>query len=224
MSHRSTTVHLLPGAFKRLALLLFLLLASTILLFAAITAKDIIEKVQDKYGDMTDAVVTFTQKVRFKVSKMEQQSSGMLYFKKQHKYRIETEQRTIVTDGKTSWSYNTQNKQLVISTYKEDTRSLSPEQLLTQYPKDYFSALVGEEKVGAEICYALKLTPREESAAAKTMKIWVSKSWMIKKVEITDANGTVTTYIVKEIQADKGISDGKFDFKAPPGADIMDLR
>jgi chaperone LolA len=224
MSQRATLTHLLPGTLKRLAVLLFLLLASTILLFAAITAKDVIEKVQDKYGDMSDAVVTFSQKVRFKVSKMEQQTTGTLFFKKQRKYRIETEQRIIVTDGKTSWSYNAQNKQLMISAYKEDSRSLSPEQLLTQYPKDYFSSLIGEEKIGSEICYALKLSPREENAAAKTLKIWVSKAWMIKKVEITDANGTITTYTVKDLQVDKGLSDSKFEFKTPQGADVIDLR
>jgi outer membrane lipoprotein carrier protein len=215
---------LFPGVLRRLLVLIVLLLASTLLLFAAITAKEIIEKVQERYDDMSDAVVTFTQKVRFKVSRMEQQTTGTLYFKKKNKYRIETEQRTVVTDGKSSWSYNAQNKQLVISAYKEDARSMSPEKLLTQYPKDYYSALTGEEKVGSEACYALKLTPREESGAAKTMKIWVSKAWLIRKLEITDLNGTVTTYQIKDVLVDKGIPDTRFDFKAPQGADVIDLR
>ena len=92
MENATNLGRLLPGIMKRLLLLIVLLLASTLLLFAAITAKEIIEKVQDRYDDMSDAVVTFTQKVRFKVSRMEQQTTGTLYFKKKNKYRIETEQ------------------------------------------------------------------------------------------------------------------------------------
>lgn len=203
---------------------LMLLGTAYVVAYAGITAKEIIENVQEKYDDMEDAVVVFTQSVRFKVSRLEQQTSGTLYFKKKNKYRIETEQRVLVTDGKTSWSYSPQNKQLVVNTYKEDARSLSPENMLLQYPRDYFSALVGEEKSLGESCYVLKLTPKEGNPAARTMKIWVNKNWIIRKIEATESGGTVTTYTIKDVAIDKGIPDTRFEFKAPSGTDIIDLR
>ena len=82
-----------------------------------ITAREIIENVQARYDDMSDAVVTFTQSYRFKVSKVEQEVEGTMFFKKKNKYRIETEQRIIVTDGTTSWSYNQESKQVIIDEY-----------------------------------------------------------------------------------------------------------
>ena len=201
---------------------IFLLLAAVAL--AGIGAKEIIENVQEKFDDMSDVVLVFTHSVRFKVSRLEQQMSGTLYFKKKNKYRMETDQRIIVTDGTTSWSYNPQSKQLVINAYKEDSRSLSPENMLLQYPRDYYSTLVGEEKTAGEVCYVLKLTPKEEGSTAKAMKLWVNKSWLIKKVEATDQSGTVTTYTIKTVTIDKGIADTKFEFTPPAGADVIDLR
>jgi len=207
-----------------LIILCILLSMVTVVLARGITAKEIIENVQSKYDDISDVVLTFDQTTRFKVSKVEQSLSGKLYFKKKNKYRIETEQRTIVTDGKTSWSYNPLSNQVVIDTYKEESHSLSPEQLLVKYPSDFFSTYVGEGKVGMDDCYLLKLTPKEDNSFTQTMKIWVNKKWIIRKVEVTDANGASTSYTIRDISIDKGISDGKFTFDIPKGAELIDLR
>jgi len=190
----------------------------------SITAKEIIENVQDTYDDMKDAVVTFSQAVRFKTSRSEQQTTGTLYFKKKNKHRIETEQRTIVTDGVTSWSWTPQNRQVIVSGYKEDSRSLSPERILLQAPKDYYATLVGQEKVLNETCYVLKLTPRENSGLSRSIKVWIAKNWTIRKVEIIEAGGTVTTYTITEILMNKGIPDSRFEYTPPQGVDVIDLR
>jgi chaperone LolA len=205
--------------------LLFAMIAIIPLTIAwAIDAREIIENVQDRYQDISDATITFSQSVRFKVSKAEQSVKGTLLFKKPNKYRIETEERTIVTDGKTSWSWNPRNRQVVIDNYKEETHSLSPEQLLLSYPKDYYSTLIGEEKLAGQSVYVLKLTPKEDNAFATAMKIWVSKEWYIRKVEITDINGAVTTYIIDKISVDQNLSDSKFTYQPPEKSEIIDLR
>lgn len=205
--------------------LLFALIALLPLMVAwAIDAREIIENVQDRYDDMTDATITFSQSVRFKVSKAEQSVKGTLFFKKPNKYRIETEERTIVTDGKTSWSWSPRNRQVVIDNYKEETHSLSPEQLLLSYPKDYYSTYVGEEKFAGQSAHVLKLTPKEDNTFATAMKIWVSKDWLIRKVEITDINGAVTTYVIEKISVDTDLPDSKFTYQVPDKSEIIDLR
>ncbi len=195
-----------------------------VLAIAGITAKEIIEKVQGRYDDLGDAVIVFTQTVRFKVSKAEQLTRGTLYFKKGNKYRIESDNRTVVTDGKTSWSFNGQTNQVVVDHYKQEAHSLSPEQLLVKYPQNYYSTLIGEEKVGTDNCHVLKLTPKEDNSFTTALKIWVSTKWLIRKVEVTDINGALTTYVIERIEIDKGIADSRFEFKIPPAADVIDLR
>jgi len=209
---------------RLLAAMLFVLAAATLSYAMSITAREIIEKVQSKYDKLDNVILNFTQSVRFKVNKSEQQASGTLYFKKKNKYRIESDQHLIVTDGVTSWSYSPQNKQVIVDKYKEDTHSLSPEHLLVGYPQDFYSSLIGEEKLGTESVYVLKLTPKEDNSFATKLKIWVSKNWIIKKVETSDISGAVTTYTIKDVVIDKGIPDSKFEFKPPQGVDVIDLR
>ncbi len=201
------------------------LLALLPLSFAlSIDAREIIENVQAQYDDLKDVTLTFRQTVHFKVSRAEQAMTGTLYFKKPNKYRIETEDRTVVTDGKTSWSYNQKNRQVLVDTYKPEAHALSPERLLLQYPKDYYSTLVGEEQVGKQRCYVLKLTPKEDNSFATALKIWVSKDWYIRKVEVTDINGAVTMYLIESLSVDQKLADSRFEFLAPEKAEIIDLR
>ncbi len=192
--------------------------------YPGITPQEIIEKVQARYEKMTNAYLEFTQSVRYKVSKANQTTSGKMYFKKKNRYRIETGERTIVTNGTVSWSWSPSRNQVIIDRYKEQAHSLSPEQLLLKYPADFFSSLVGEEKLAGETCHVMKLTPKEENSFAAAIKIWVSPKWLIRKVEVTDINGAITTYQIKELQIDTSIPDDTFEFKAPAGATTIDLR
>ncbi|MBR9978599.1 MAG: outer membrane lipoprotein carrier protein LolA [Bacteroidetes bacterium] len=209
---------------KKSVLLFVSLLLLPLSVATAGEARKIIEKVQSQYERMTDARIEFTQSVRFKVSRAEQSIKGTLLFKKPNRYRIETEERTVVTDGVTSWSWNPQNRQMVIDNYREETHSLSPEQLLLSYPKDYFSTLIGEEALGPVNTYVLRLTPKDDNSFATAMKIWVSKDWLIRRVEITDINGAVTTYDIESFVIDTKVSDNQFVFEAPAQAEIIDLR
>jgi len=209
---------------KRHVLHIIPLLLLPLMVAWAIDAREIIENVQERYDDIEDAKITFSQSVRFKVSRAEQTTEGTLYFKKPTKYRIETGERTIVTDGTTSWSWNPRNRQVIVDNYKEETHALSPEQLLLTYPKDYYSTLVGEEKLLGRDAYVLKLTPKEDNTFATSMKIWVDSDWLIRKVEITDVNGAVTTYTINEIVLDTGLSDNSFTYSIPPDAEVIDLR
>jgi chaperone LolA len=190
----------------------------------AISPQDIIDNVQETYEDVEDAVVTFVQSVRFKVSKSEQQSKGVLYFQKKNKYRIETETRTVVTDGTTSWSYNPQNNQVIVDNFKEESHSLSPDKLLMTFPEDHYATLIGKETVEKQECYVLKLTPKDENSFTTSMKIWVTSDWLIQQVEITDINAATTTYTVKSITLNSGLNVDKFRFTPPEKADVIDLR
>lgn len=204
-----------------------LLATALVLPFAAawaISPEDIIEHVQDKYQDVTDATITYTQSVKFRVSQAEQTSDGTLYFKKKNQYRIETGDRTVVTDGVTSWSYNPKANQVIIDKYKEDAHSMAPDKLLLSFPENQFASVLPNQTVGGEDCYVLKLTPKDENSFTTGMKIWITSDWLIKQVQVTDINQAVTTYTIKSIKLNTGLKEGTFKFKAPEKADVIDLR
>ena len=208
---------------------IFLLVASFILcsvsVYADPTASEIIEKVQAKYKKTNSAIARYTQTVKFKLTNMEQSYNGTLFLKKEKKYRIETDQQTILTDGITSWAFSPKTNQVVVDNYREDKNSISPEKFLTEYPNDYYSNLIGKAKVNNKDTYEMKLTPKESTSFIKSLKVWVdSGEWFIRKIEIIDMNDNTTTYIVNRIEANIEISNDKFQFKPTSETQVIDLR
>jgi outer membrane lipoprotein carrier protein len=192
---------------------------------AADTAQEVLEKVRKKFETVRDAELKFTQRTRFALANIEQKSSGTLSMKKERKYRIETDDQTIVTDGTTVWSYSPANKQVLIDAYKEDERSLSPERILSGARGDYVPALLGRERLGKGEAIVLKLTPRGEQSLVSTLRLWVDAGdWLIRKAEIVDVNGKETVYSVDEIRINTGVPDAHFVFTIPAGVDTVDLR
>ncbi len=189
------------------------------------SAQDILESVRKRYESITDAEVQFSSRVKFSLAKTEQRFSGTLQFKREHKYRVELQDRTIVTDGTTLWSYSAQEHQVLIDTFTPDERSSLPEQIMTGAPKDFVPTLLGHEKSGGRDLVVLKLTPKSSTSTLKSMKLSIDEeTWLIRMVELDDLNGTETTYAVQEIKVNPGIPDSRFVFTAPEGTTVVDLR
>lgn len=185
-------------------------------------AQEIIKKVQSKYENITDAKATFTQTLKSSGGKANS-SSGVIYIKKEDKYRIEAGGQVIITDGKTSWSYSKKRKQVVIDNYKDDGNSFSPNKFLFNYPENFYSDLDGEENVGGVDCYIIKLSPRS-NGSVKSAKLWVDKNEdLIRKINIVTSESS-NTYSLKDISLDAGLSSSKFSFTPPEGVEVIDLR
>lgn len=189
------------------------------------TAQEVLDNLRNKYETIRDARISFTQRITFAVAKVEQRTAGTLQFKKENKYRVEFEDQTIVTDGETVWSYSASSNQVLIDNFTSDERSLTPERILTGAPSDYAATLLGKEKAGARNLFLLKLLPKSEQSSIKSMKLWVDDDeWLIRKVEIVDFSGAVTTYSVGDIRLDPGLQDSLFSYRIPEGASVVDLR
>jgi outer membrane lipoprotein carrier protein len=187
-----------------------------------ITAQEIIQNVQNAYKDIADAKAAFTQTVKHSKGKS-QSSSGTLYIKKENKYRIETANQILITDGSTSWSYSPGKKQVIIDNYKETGNTFSPNKYLFQYPENFYSDLEGSEHIGGQDTYVLKLRPREPGYV-KSAKLWVDKNdWLIRKINIVTDEST-TTFVVKNVQLNIGLSNSKFTFTPPEGVEVIDMR
>lgn len=203
-----------------------LLVAGTLFTLHGVAAEDpqdILQSIKKKYDSIKDAELKFLQRTRSQLSAAKQSIAGTLYIKKQ-KFRVEVEGQTIITDGDTIWSYNAATKQVVIDRFKKNARALSPERILTAAPTDYSAALVGTEKIGKYATRVLQLVPNDEASLITTMKIWVDDAWLIRKAEVTDLNGTITSYFVNELKLNANIPDSRFTYRIPKGVEAVDLR
>jgi outer membrane lipoprotein carrier protein len=202
-----------------------------ILLFCAGTypaesISKIIKEVQKKYEQIGNLSADFSQIESFKLTGSENETSGKIYVKNGIKFRLETEDQTVVTDGKTVWTYSTMNNQVLIDRVKEGEGSLLPRDLLFKYPRDYYATLLEETKIGNEKYYCIKLDPKEGvQGYIKTMKMWIHpKSYIISKIEYTDFNTNVSTFEIRKADITTVLPDSLFIFE--PGSDmqVVDLR
>ena len=192
--------------------------------FADDDAMSLLKQMEKKYDAIKDATVMFKQDVSYGVTKSEQSFKGKLFMKKGNKYRIELEDQTIVTDGKSVWSWTKSNHQVVIDAYKEDPRSFSPDKVLVNVPERYTATTLGKEKVQGNETTVLKLRPNDPKSNMQWMKVWVDDDRMMKKIQVLDISDNTTTYVVESIKTNAGLSDAEFTFTAPQGVEVIDLR
>jgi len=189
------------------------------------TAQEILEKVRRKYDSIEDARFDFSQKITFSMTMIEQTMSGTLFLKKTNKYRLELDDQTIVTNGRTVWKYSMPQNQVIIDTFKMNERSLSPERILAGAPEDFFSTLLGKGKIGKSDVVSLKLVPKSDDSLIKSLKLWIDESsWLIRKVELLDVNEKQTVYLVNDVKINVGLQDSYFTYQIPDGSEVVDLR
>lgn len=210
---------------KRSALLLACALLFRFPAAAGDEAQDLLSRLQDRYKSVQDATVTFSQHVVFGVTKSENTFQGTFVMKKGNKYRIELEDQTVVTDGKSLWSYSRANNQVIINAYREDPKVFSPDKVLVNVPEDYVAAIVGKEVYRKHETTILKLTPKTKRSAIRWMKVWVDDDGaLMRKIQVYDASENTVTYELDEVLLNTGVADSRFEFMPPQKAEVIDLR
>ena len=207
-----------------------LVLILLVLMFAQIMqardVKDIIKKVQKKYDDIENFEASFEKVETFQLTGTKNVTSGKLYIKNGKKYRFETEDQLVVSDGQTVWTYNRINNQVLIDKVRKNSGALLPRDILFKFPKTHYATLIDQKKINGKKVYIVKLDPKEEvQGYFSSIKIWVlDKEWQIIKIEITDLNGNKSIFNLSGINTQKKLPDDLFTFKASPDMDVVDMR
>ena len=193
---------------------------------SAQSVEDIVEEIQDRYENMKYFSADFTQVEKFNLTGTENKTRGKIFVRDGVKYRLETDDRTIVTDGTTVWTWSVFNNQVLIDRAKKDDGAMLPRDLLFKYPREYYAALLDEVTYNGRDHYLLKLDPKEDTHGyIKTMKIWVdTDSYLISKIEYTDLNDNTSAFEINKINTKKELPDALFTFTPPQGSEVIDLR
>lgn len=188
-------------------------------------ANDILKKLEKKYDGIKDMTVAFRQEVHYGVTETNQSFDGTMWMKKGNKYRIELEDQTIVTDGISVWSYSKSNNQVIIDRFKESSDSFTPDKVLVNVPSHYDALILGREKIESTETIILKLTPKESKSNLQWMKIWVDDDeYLMKKIQVLDVSDNLTTYLIGKVKLNQSLKEIQFQFDAPAGTELIDLR
>lgn len=187
--------------------------------------QNVVQNVQRTYRGIDNAVISYEQVVQFPVTRTEQTFEGIVYMKKPDFYRIESEQQTVVTDGKTIWSYNPFTEQVIIDMFHEDEQMFTPDRFLLNIPDEFYVTVGDRESIGAKSLILLRLVPKDDHQFVRSMRMWIDDDgWIVRKVEMVDLNDNKTIYRVRDIQLNPGVDRDLFTYQPPENADIIDLR
>lgn len=201
-----------------------LMLALATVVLADARSDRLLRQLQNKYESLDEVCADFTQTFHWKLTGETQQISGRICAKGGDRFRIETEEQLIITDGNTLWTLNKLNNQVIID-HAENATSENPfiKDFLEKYIREYNSRIDESASSGGDP--VILLTSKTGDHFVPQMRLWVDeKQDLITKVEQTDLNENTTVFQVNNIDTDVSLSNSDFKFQAPESADVIDMR
>ncbi len=206
-------------------LLLVFLFLSRHVAAAQEKAETIVSKIRQTYEQLESLKGDFEQQYTWSLAGETQVLNGTLYLKKGDRYRVETPNQMIITDGKTVWTYSLDKKQVFVDNLEKSKDNPLPRDLIIKYTHDFKPKLLRSEKVGAADCYVLALTPHDENSFIRSVTAWIDKStWLAARIEQVDINDNKTVYVLKNPQRNVPLADALFTFDIPADTEVVDMR
>ncbi len=195
----------------------------------ATQAKIILDKLSAKTKKFTNLQSSFSFVMVNKAKKTSEKHEGTLWVKGD-KYKLELTGQTIISDGKTVWTYIKEANEVQINNVdkNEEEGKITPRNIFTIYEKGFKYEFIKEElrnKVAIEIIKLFPLEPKKK--AFHTAELAVNKlKNEVSSLVVNGRDGTVSTYSVKKMDAKTVIADDIFVYNKAkyPTAEIVDLR
>lgn len=185
------------------------------------SGNELLKKVQEKFKSIDNFSAVFNQTIYDESGKASVKMSGTFSYKRKNKFIVEMKNSAIVSNNETIWNYDKKLKRVIVSNFNDDPTSFSLERYIFDYPSlcrvKNAAAQNSEEQI-------LELIPKNDNLDFKSVKIWLSKNYMITKMEIVDLSDMKYSFQLSDIKENQEISDSKFTFYPPKGTQIIDLR
>lgn len=234
--------------FKRCTTVCLLLLLCALPLSAAsapATLKEVVAALEKGYAGLQDVQADFSQKTTIAAVNREQKGSGEVLLKRpssataMFRFNYSKPKQQIVSNGKQVWFYTPENKQVLVSSVTAmfaggNSIALSYLTGLGHVSRDFDVAFAAEQR-DKNGNYQLELTPKIPSPVLARLQLMISSeaveqmqnSGEVKNIFpvvssiVHDAGGNRTRIDYSKARVNKGLSDGKFNFKIPEGVEVI---
>lgn len=179
---------------------------------------DLLERLRQTYEALEALRAAFTQQIGTAVIEGTIILSG-------ERYRIETPDQVLVSDGTTAWAYSIPDRQVLINHHIDDIAAFSPGAFFARYPEAFHVERKGAETIGGARHEVLRLTPRAADLHVREVTLYVRASdHMPTQVHIVDAHGTSLRFALSRIEKNPRLGADTFRFTPPAGTEVIDLR
>jgi outer membrane lipoprotein carrier protein len=207
--------------------------------------KDVVSSLEKGYAGLQDVQADFSQKTTIAAVNREQKGSGEVLLKRpasataMFRFNYSKPKQQIISNGKQVWFYTPENKQVLVNSVAAmfsggNSIALSYLTGLGHVSRDFDIAFAAEpqDKSGN---YQLVLTPKKPSPVLAKLQLTVSFA-AVEQMQATgevknvfpvvssivhDAGGNKTRIDYSRARVNKGLADGKFNFKVPEGVEVI---
>ena len=189
--------------------------------FALLTSNAQDNRIAEKILDKVSVFLSNPEGVRIDFTGSE---NGYLIMKGE-KFYLNNQNIQSWYDGKTQWSYLTDNKEVNISSpTKEEIQAISPYHLLKRYKSDYTYIYIGQSKRKGKLVHEINLTSKSD--IINDIKLIISDDNKPVAILFYRNNKLMSEVNITSLQTDSKIDDKlfRFDKTKYPQVEIIDLR
>jgi outer membrane lipoprotein carrier protein len=209
---------------KKLSFLLILLFAVNIIMAQSVDKKAtaILDEISTKTKSFKTLKIEFSYTMENTKEKVKDNFNGTL-LSKGDKYKLSIAGQEVISDGKTSWTFLKDAKEVQINDVGTDDDSFTPTKMLTSYNANYNSKFI-EEKNNNQV---IELTPKKKGKTLIKVRLSIDKSKkQVSSFVMYDKSGNTFTYTVNKFISDPPLADKEFVFNKAehPGIEVVDMR
>lgn len=140
-------------------------------------------------------------------------------------YRLDLGAQTLVTDGRTMWTYSRDDRQVVVQDYDAGQIGFSVGQLFTDYLRVFRATGASKARLGGVEHDVLSLRPRQAGSSVQDATLFVrSADGVPTRVRVRDRNGSSLAFDVSNVRLNRSLASSTFRFSPPRGTEVVDLR
>jgi len=209
---------------KKITLFIALIFAANILIAQSVDKKAtaILDEISAKTKSFKTLRIEFSYTMENIKEKVKDNFNGTL-LSKGDKYKLSIAGQDVISDGKTSWTYLKEAKEVQINEVGTDDDSFTPTKMLTSYNANYNSKFI-EEKNNNQV---IELTPKKKGKTLIKVRLSIDKlKKQVSSFVIYDKSGNTFTYTVNKFTPDATLADKEFVFNKAehPGVEVVDMR
>lgn len=189
--------------------------------FALLTSNAQDNRIAEKILDKVSVFLSNPEGVRIDFTGSE---NGYLIMKGE-KFYLNNQSIQSWYDGKTQWSYLTDNEEVNISSpTKEEIQAISPYHLLKRYKSDYIYIYIGQSKRKGKLVHEINLTSKSD--IINDIKLIISDDNKPVAILFYRNNKLMSEVNITSLQTDSKIDDKlfRFDKTKYPQVEIINLR
>ena len=142
-------------------------------------------------------------------------------------FKAEMGNQTIISDGKTLWTYLKDVNEVQINNFEQGQDIMTPNDIFKIAEKDYLAYMGDKITENGKSLQIIELTPKNKTLSFSKIKMYIDVSDnSVKRGVVYDKNAIHYTYSISNLKTNMELSDStfKFDKSKYPGVEVIDLR